>query len=205
MASPSRSGWGGGHGSGGAGITRGTGGGWVSESGADPSVGLVALVNRVDRARRASLLGMGLALERQIKVELSKPGRGRVYLRKGSAGKVRLDAAGRVRALSGRFATKMGKGRHVASAPGDPPAVDKGALRSSVGHELEDLRGSVRVGTNSVYAEPLEKGTTSAGKSRRVVILPRPFMAPAVEKVRAAFNGIITSMLRGAGDPKGGV
>lgn len=181
-----KSGWGGSAGN----------GGWRSESGVDPAVGLGALVNRVDRARRAALLGMGLALERQIKVELSKPGRGRVYLRAGSRGRVQLDAAGRVRTLEGRFATKMGKGRHVASAPGDSPAPDSGKLRSSIGHELEDARGSVRVGTNSVYAPPLEFGTTTAGKTRRVVILPRPFMAPAVAKVRAAFDTLIISALR---------
>jgi HK97 gp10 family phage protein len=193
--------------------------GWTGATGADPAVGLMALANRVDKARRSALLAMGLIGERQIKVELSKPGRGRVYLRQTlraeAGGRVRntlsgrfasrkkllrLDRQGRVRnAATGRFMTKSGKNRHVASRPGDPPAVDTGTLRASIGHEREDVRGSVRVGTANKYAPPLEFGTTTAGKSRKVTILPRPFVRPAMAKVKAAYNGVMIGELKRAG------
>ena len=200
-----------------------SGSGWTGATGADPAVGLMALANRVDKAHRVALLAMGLAGVRQIKVELSKPGRGRVYLRplvrREAGGRVRsigsgrfasrtklilLDRQGRVRNVQGRFLPKSGKGRHVASRPGDPPAVDRGVLRNSIGHEIESPpRSAVRVGTANKYAPPLELGTTTAGKSRRVTILPRPFMAPAMGKVKAAYDTIMITSLRSAAAPRG--
>lgn len=77
--------------------------------------------------------------------ELSKPGKGRTY------------------------------GRHTASAPGDPPAVDTGRLRQSI-TALKITPGHWRVGTNVEYAIYLEFGT------RRVA--PRPFFRPAVARLR---------------------
>lgn len=107
-----------------------------------------------------------LVLERKIKEELSKPGSGRLYPR----GKKRV---------------------HQASAPGEPPAVDFGRLRASVGQEEFRVLGavlSIKVGTNVEYALPLEYGT---GK-----IKPRPFMRPALEAARGEMNETITAELR---------
>lgn len=124
-----------------------------------------------ERTRRMAieLSGVGplragaVVLERAIKKELSTPGRGRIY----SRGK-----------------TKSGKSRkpHQASAPGDPPAVDRGRLRASVGREEVLSKGKhvIRVGPNTEYAEPLEYGSFHEGH----VVAPRPYMRPAWTKSR---------------------
>jgi hypothetical protein len=67
-------------------------------------------------------------------------------------------------------------GDHHASAPGDPPAVDDGGLRSSVAYE----RDTKRVGVNKDYAAPLEFGTGT--------IEPRPFMEPTAREVAETLN-----------------
>lgn len=67
-------------------------------------------------------------------------------------------------------------GRHRASAPGDSPAVDTGRLRQSIGVQ-KVAQGHYRVGTNVQYAPLLEFGTRK--------MAARPFMRPALEKVRA--------------------
>jgi HK97 gp10 family phage protein len=69
-------------------------------------------------------------------------------------------------------------GRHQASAPGQPPATDTGRLAASIREELrQDGKGLVEVvGTNVVYARPLERGTRS--------MAPRPFLRRALAKTR---------------------
>ena len=97
----------------------------------------------------AAVLASVLDLEGEIKRTLSQPGTGRIY------------------------------GRHQASAPGDPPAVDTGRLRNSIAHTRPQWNGwevSAEVGTNVEYAAALEFGTSR--------ILPRPYMRPALEKAR---------------------
>lgn len=88
---------------------------------------------------------VGVVLVNEIKIQLSQAGAGRVY------------------------------GRHQASAPGDPPAVDTGQLRNSIISETgEDSLGPyVDVGSNLEKAEWLEFGTSN--------MEARPFMRPAVE------------------------
>lgn len=67
---------------------------------------------------------------------------------------------------------------HQASAPGEYPAIDTGALVNSIGTEMTGpLRGIVYEGQE--YAVHLEYGT--------VYMAPRPHMVPAVESVRQAF------------------
>lgn len=83
---------------------------------------------------------------------------------------------------------------HVASAPGEPPAVLFGALRNSIGHTNPKWEGwavSSEVGTglgigggsdpSNAYARRLEFGGID---SRGVYIAPRPYMAPTEERVR---------------------
>lgn len=102
------------------------------------------------RAQALEILGVAVArkaqlLRNEILETLSRPGTGRRY------------------------------GRHVASAPGQAPAVDQGQLRQSItALKVEPFRW--RVGTNVEYALYLEFG------SQRVA--PRPFIRPAVEAVR---------------------
>lgn len=79
-----------------------------------------------------ALLTAGLVLEREIKLQLSHPGTGRIYKR---------------RSIS-----------HQASAPGEPPAPDTGSLRNSIGHEA--VGDVLRVGSAmAVVPEALEFGT----------------------------------------------
>lgn len=69
--------------------------------------------------------------ETLVKLELSKPGTGRVY------------------------------GRHTASAPGEPPAPDTGRLRNAVQTEVYRSPTAVtgEVSINTEYAAALELGT----------------------------------------------
>lgn len=124
---------------------------------------------------RRVLVTSGLVLEREIKLMLSHPGTGRVY------GGARSRKTGRKRK------------QHQASAPGEPPAVDTGVLRNTIGHEVIESMGHVklRVGSNQKYAQPLEFGTMS--------IKPRPFMRPAFELARKQMSASAVSELRKRG------
>ena len=168
--------------------------GFYSESGADPRSGLLAFYERVHRAKEEGLDAMALQLVGQIKVELSTPGQGRVYrfARIRRDGTIKRNKRGRI-----LFRT------HHASAAGDPPAVDTGKLRNSIDFERitrgvgAQLTGAGprittgrRVGTATKYAPWLENGTSR--------ILPRPFMAPAVRKVRTAMGNTLVGRLRSA-------
>jgi phage gpG-like protein len=72
------------------------------------------------------------------------------------------------------------------SVPGEPPAPDTGALRGSIQTEYDNTLQKGRVGTNKVYAAPLNFGTMRAGPRRNIVIRPRPFMEPALKKAQVA-------------------
>jgi hypothetical protein len=71
---------------------------------------------------------------------------------------------------SGRTYVRGGK-PHTASARGEPPATDTGALANSLGSELVK-RGVARAFTGTDYAEFLE----------REEFLGRPFMRPAADQ-----------------------
>lgn len=68
---------------------------------------------------------------------------------------------------------------HVASSPGYPPNTDTGNLINSA-FTKQVRRGMWQTGFMAVYAAMLEFGTPH--------IAPRPFLYPAVEKAKAAFN-----------------
>ena len=86
--------------------------------------------------------------------------------------------------LEGQVKVSMGAekhgrryGEHVASAPGEAPAIDMGALVNSIQTELVSAtaeRAEVQVFTNMKYAPPLEYGTAH--------IEARPFMRPAADE-----------------------
>lgn len=65
-------------------------------------------------------------------------------------------------------------GNHIASAPGEPPAVDTGLLRASIQAIRVHFGQMWVVNAGTDYAEGLEFGTPT--------IAPRPFMLPAAEK-----------------------
>jgi hypothetical protein len=106
----------------------------------------------------------GLELVRAAKLELSQPGSGRTY--------------------------RKGKHTHVASAPGEPPAVDTGALRNSI--DMETVGGVLRVGSGLEKAPGLEFGTIEDGGH----IAPRPFMRPALAKAKDKMGGVMVTDLR---------
>ena len=81
--------------------------------------------------------------------------------------------------------------QHQASAPGEAPANETGYLAGSIqAHRIGELEQEVAVGAE--YGAALEEGTGD-GK-----ILPRPFMAPALEAVRPAFEAAVADALRRA-------
>ena len=64
------------------------------------------------------------------------------------------------------------------SAPGEPPGKRTGTLGRSITHEVEKKPDRVvgRVGTNIIYAIPLEFGTST--------MAARPFIRPGLERNR---------------------
>jgi HK97 gp10 family phage protein len=77
---------------------------------------------------------------------------------------------------------------HQASAPGQAPATDTGILWNSI---VANISGkTAEVIANAEYAAPLEFGTSR--------IQPRPFMIPAMEKERPAFNRRLSKILQKA-------
>ena len=77
-------------------------------------------------------------------------------------------------------------GNHVASAPGESPAIDTGFLANSIQVEADGLTASV--GTNAEYAEHLEFGTSR--------MEPRPFFGPAFEAERPVFEKALADALK---------
>jgi len=69
---------------------------------------------------------------------------------------------------------RRGRKYHIASAPGQPPAVDTGRLRASITHEVCKESNQIigLVGTNVEYAPHLEFGTNK--------MAARPFLRPAL-------------------------
>lgn len=70
-------------------------------------------------------------------------------------------------------------GAHMASAPGEMPAIDTGALVNSIQVEAEGDLTQV-VFTNQEYAAHLEYGTVHMGA--------RPFMRPSAEAAAPGFE-----------------
>lgn len=80
---------------------------------------------------------------------------------------------------SGREYKRNKKGRqHIASAPGESPAIDTGFLANSMNAQHSGLVSTV--GTNAEYAMHLEFGT--------VKMEPRPFFEPAFEAAKPEFE-----------------
>jgi len=142
----------------------------ASDLGKDPGAlsrslaGLKGKAEAIARADSRTIRAAGLELERAIKLELSKPGSGELYTH--------------------------GKVTHQASAPGEPPAPDTGALRNSVGQEV--VGNALRIGVGMPYAPFLEFGTIGEGG----FIAPRPFMRPALAAARERMTGVVVSEVR---------
>ncbi len=143
-------------------------------------------------------------MERSAKERMEGPKHGRIYPRraitvgaKGKRGKGLIAAGARAR-IGMRVVDPKTKGArvtvgytyHRASAPGEAPAVDLGALRESVQSEMVgDLAGVVF--TNQIYGPVLEFG------GRR--IRPRPFFKPTAIDGQVYF---VNLMIEALGDLK---
>lgn len=134
---------------------------------------LEQLLNSPDGPVARELEATALEVESAQKVLLSQHGTGRTY-----DTTFWRDSQGRLR---------RGKARvpHQASAPGEPPAVDFGLLRASVGHivatDETGLYAEVGSGANPAvpgvkYAIYLEQGTR--------FMEPRPWLAPSLDAVK---------------------
>lgn len=119
-------------------------------------------VMRVFGGLEGGMKNVAQILGAYLTAQLSMPGLGRVYRR----GK---------------------KGKHRASAPGQSPAPDTNELRRSV--FVEQIGPYAwRVGVVHPAAHALNFGTTTAGRNHDTVILPRPFMEPALAAASKAMN-----------------
>lgn len=109
---------------------------------------------------RQALAVIGIEGLNRVRSLLSTPGSGRTYVRRGKV--------------------------HVASAPGQPPAVDTGRLRSSYLYAVGSEGGQdfVAIGTSVEYAPHLEFGTSRP-------MAPRPHLRPAA----LALQGIIGKVI----------
>jgi phage gpG-like protein len=147
---------------------------------------------QVKQLKPAAKRAIGLTLVAAIKEELSTPGRGRY--RRGETkrlGKGSINKKTGQQRTRGAVRTALGS---RASAPGDPPAPDSGALRNSV--KYHEQKGKDVVGTDQPQAPALEYGTKTAGKDHNVVILPRPFMRPGFQKVRDKLGPGVAAALK---------
>lgn len=89
--------------------------------------------------------------------------------------------------------TYLFRGRlHIASAPGESPAVRSGALLRSITTTTLSRAGVFKaVGSPKIYARYLEKGTARMS--------PRPAFAPSLAKVKTPFmKGVISMVKSGA-------
>ncbi len=139
-----------------------------------------------DEAMREILLTAGFEIQIAVKKSMNEPKTGIIY---GVTRMVERSVFTTVKDFDGsKFRIKTGtkkvkaRKKHQASAPGDAPAVDTGALVNSIKTEA-DGSNRVLVGTNSEYAEPLEFGTAR--------MAARPFLRPAIENSKERIETVV--------------
>ncbi|MBU1621803.1 MAG: hypothetical protein KKF27_21985 [Gammaproteobacteria bacterium] len=79
---------------------------------------------------------------------------------------------------------KSGKA-HIASSPGNPPAIDYGELVRSIMYDVRDMELEAGVAGGAPYAVFLEGGTYEFSEKHMLAsekMESRPFLGPAVEK-----------------------
>ncbi len=201
---------------------------WSTASGNAPDAALERFRQSVRAGRESAVETVGALLKTEIVRQLSSEGAGRYYAKvartagetpQGPRNTAERTALARRRLLNRRlnakrqgYATALNAGAivkeditsrrvltglHRASKPGDSPAPDTGTLRRSA--FIERTEHGVRVGVAMPYAAALEFGTTRAGRQRNVTIAPRPFMRPAMERLRGKFGRLFRATLQTSG------
>jgi len=133
----------------------------ISIDGMDELVAKLQELGATDEVVSKSAMAGALVLEGAVKVSMQNSHGGRTYTR--------------------------GQKTHVASAPGQPPAIDYGFLINSI--QSKEEKGDAMVFTNNEAAVPLEFGTAR--------MQARPFMRPGVENNREAIiNAIMVTAKR---------
>lgn len=151
-------------------------------------------LSKVLRAGRAGvprdLKKIGLRLVNELRLDLSKPGRGRIYTT------YFYQRGGKLYAYPKRDKP------HRASAPGDPPAVDEGRLRASYGFDVAatPTGGTLRVASGDVKAKWLEFGTSKI-KARPHL---RPLMARNLYKINQELEAGVEARQRAMARRLGG-
>lgn len=80
-------------------------------------------------------------------------------------------------ARTGKIVTRYHPERiHQASAPGEPPANDRGMLANSIEVDVDPTQFNMTLSAGAPYAQELEYGTRH--------MLPRPFLRPALARWR---------------------
>lgn len=143
----------------------------------DRDGGLKGFQRRVNAREPEALDAIAMILTRALKVEVSTPGKGRLY-RVRSMRRRRVTLAGHARRADVRM--------HRASAPGQPPAVDTGSYRNSLGWERVSATKR-RVGTGDKRASWFELGTPRMAK--------RPHFEPAFAKVEREMGNVVGDIL----------
>lgn len=79
---------------------------------------------------------------------------------------------------------RRGKGgrQHIASSPGNYPALDFGEFMRSITFDVRPMEIEVGSEGGAPYAPVLEFGTDRAGRNKNVTIDARPWLDPSVEK-----------------------
>ena len=134
-----------------------------------------AVIKKLNSRIGANIEKAAIHFQNALKETLSKPGTGKRYRRRGKPGDKR----------------KVGS-YHVASRPGQPPAVDMGNLRRSIFMKYRKSTYSARIGVRSVYARRLEFGGAHTTKNGKVItVAARPYLHPTFRRERKAMIRII--------------
>ena len=119
----------------------------------------------------------------QISVKVKtrmKPRRVRKAVAKGNFES--LNRAGAAVRLTARRSIRRSK---KPSAPGKPPHTKKGAMRRAIMYSVEQARSSVIIGPAAAMVGDSGKPHEHGGKYKGVRYAKRPFMGPAVTKLKS--------------------
>lgn len=75
---------------------------------------------------------------------------------------------------------KRNGGYHIASSPGNPPAIDHGDLVKKIVYDVTNER--LKIGAKIDHGLYMEKGTKGLAMGGGYIVAPRPWLEPEVNK-----------------------